>query len=185
MRKWPAPLSTGVQREDSWSISANDSFQFAVSHRNLPSCSLGTSNMSPRASVSQRNSGCGPGPLCHYLPPKKNAKQWLWLSGHWTNPNQSFAFGRLVRREIPTSRRAWDWQQAEGRRGVSRRPYSSGAGRLPANACLFLLLFSIPSSSANGLHYTHVPARSELAETMQFSPWELGPLLQIGGYANY
>ena len=101
MRKWPAPLSMGVQREDSGSISPNDSFQVAVSHRKLPSCSLGTSNISPRASVSQRNSGCRPGPLCHYLPPKKNAKQWLWLSGHWTNPNQIFPFGRVVEERDP------------------------------------------------------------------------------------
>lgn len=60
-----------------------------------------TSNISPRASVSQRNSGCRPGPLCHYLPPKKNAKQWLWLSGHWTNPNQIFPFGRVVEERDP------------------------------------------------------------------------------------
>lgn len=42
------PLISGGSEAGFRSISPRDSFQLAVSHRKLPSCSLGPSNMSPR-----------------------------------------------------------------------------------------------------------------------------------------
>ena len=174
MRKWPAPLSVGVQRRDS-GVSPPETVSsllcltesFLPVHWAPQTCHPGFGfteelwlRARPSLSLPPSQKECQAVALGFWPLNKPKANLPIWERDPHQQKGLGLTASRGEERGFKKALVLRSWPPARNRPSI---PPSIQHPRFP---CKWKGIFHLP----------HLPARSELAETMQFSPQGLGPL---------